>query len=126
MTGDLNDAFNVLLCEVLFEFGLAILDYGFADELATLNPSLIDDHFVVLSELNLVVLDSLVEGFVFVVSLLDIVDYLQQIDGYRKNLSSGLQHLLVLLDLLFVLLLELTLVLAFIGGAAQDLLEFGL
>lgn len=103
-----------------------ILDYGFADELTALNSSLIDDHFVVLSELNLVVLDSLIEGFVFVVSFLNIVDYLQQIDGYRKNLSSGLQHLLVLLDLLFVLLLELTLVLAFIGGAAQNLLEFGL
>lgn len=111
---------------MLLEFGLVILDYGFADELAALNPSLIDDHFVVLSELNLVVLDSLVEGFVFVVSLLDIVNYLQQIDGYGKNLSSGLQHFLVLLDLLLVLLLELTLVLAFIGGAAQDLLEFGL
>ena len=43
-----------------------------------------------LAQLNLIVLDSFVKGVVLVAALLDVVDYLQQIDGDRKDLSSCL------------------------------------
>jgi hypothetical protein len=121
----LDNALDVVFLAVLLEFELVVLDDCFADELAALDLALIDDDLVMLSELNLIVLDGLVQSFVPVVPLLDIVNYLQQIDGNRKYLSSGLQHLLVFLYLLPVLTLELDLILALSGRTPQHLVEFG-
>ena len=103
-----------------------VLDHCFADELTALDLALIDDNFVVLSQLDFVVFDCLVKGFVSVVPLLDIVDNLEQIDGNRKYLSSGLQHLLVFFDLFAVLSLELDLILALSGWTLQHMVKLGL
>lgn len=121
----LDHALNVLICEVLLKSSFVIFDDGFADEFCALNSAFIDDDFVMFSELNLIVFDGFVEGFVFVVALLDIVDYLEQVDGDGEDLSSGLQHFLVLFDLLLVLAFELHLVLALAVGVSHHLLQLG-
>ena len=101
-----------------------IFDDCLAYELAALNFAFIDDNFMVLSQLNFVIFDCLVECFVPVVPFFDIVDDLQQIDRNRKYLSSSLQHFLILFDLFSVLTFELNLILAFSGWTTQDLIKF--
>ena len=103
-----------------------LLDHVLTDELGALDSALIDDDLVVFSELYLVILDGLAEGLVLVASLLDVVDDLEEVDGDGEDLSAGLQHLLVLLDLRLVLPLELQLVLGLVVGTLEHGLQLGL
>lgn len=103
-----------------------LLDHVLTDELRALDSALIDDDLVVFSELYLVILDGLAEGLVLVASLLDVVDDLEEVDGDGEDLSAGLQHLLVLLDLRLVLPLELQLVLGLVVGTLEHGLQLGL
>ena len=52
-----NNSFNILIGKMLFKFGFVIFDDSFTNQFASLNSSLIDDHFVVFSKLDLVVLN---------------------------------------------------------------------
>ena len=55
-----NNSFNILIGKMLFKFGFVIFDDSFTNQFASLNSSLIDDHFVVFSKLDLVVLNCLI------------------------------------------------------------------
>lgn len=66
---------------MLLQFGFVFFDDSFADQFCALDSAFIDDDLVMLAQLNLIVLDSFVKGVVLVAALLDVVDYLQQIDG---------------------------------------------
>ncbi len=57
---DLNDAFDVLVLEVLFEFLFVFLDDWLADKLSALNSAFVDDNFVVFAELYFIVFDGVV------------------------------------------------------------------
>lgn len=109
---------------MLLQLRFVLLYDRFADELCALDPAFIDDDLVMLAQLDLIILDSFVEGVVLVAALLNVVDYLQQIDRHRKDLSSCLQHLLVFFQLRLVLLLQLLLVLCLTVGALQHRLQF--
>lgn len=67
-----------------------IFDDGLADELTALYFTLIDDNFVMFSELNFIILDGFIVEIIFIASLFDVMDYLEQIYGNRKYLSTGL------------------------------------
>lgn len=69
--------------------------------------ALVYDNFVMLAQLDLAILYILAQRFVLLVAILDIMDYLEQVDRHCENLPSCLQHLLVLLDNSLVLLLNL-------------------
>ena len=111
---------------MLLKFSLVIFDDCLAYELTSLNLAFIDDNFMMLSKLNFVVFDCLVKCFVSVVSFLDIMDDLEQIDWNRKYLATSLQHFLVFFDLLSILSLQLNLILALPRWASQYLVEFGI
>lgn len=122
----LDDALNVLLLEMLLQFGLMFLDDSLTDEFAALHASLVDDDLMMFAQLYLVILDGFIEGIVLVAALLDIVDDLEEVDGDRKDLPTRLQHLLVLLHLRLVLLLQLLLILGLAVGTTQHRLQLGL
>ena len=82
-----------------------VLDHRFADEFSSLDSSFVNYDFMMLAELDFVVFDCVVERFIFLVAVLDIMYDLEQIDRDGKNLSSGLKHLLVLFDNGFILFL---------------------
>lgn len=103
-----------------------LLDHILTNELSALYSALVDDDLVVFAQLYLVIFDGLAKGFVLVASLLDVVDNLEEVDGDGEDLSAGLQHLLVLLDLCLVLPLELQLVLGLVVGTLQHGLQLGL
>ena len=111
---------------MLLQLRFVLLYHSFADEFCALDPAFIDDDLVMLAQLDLIILDSFVEGVVLVAALLNVVDYLQQIDRHRKDLSSCLQHLLVFFQLPLVLLLQLLLVLCLTVGALQHRLQLRL
>lgn len=67
---------------MLLKFGLVFLYHIFTDELSPLHSSFVDDDLMVFAQLYFIVLDSFIEGFIFVPSLLDVVDYLQEVDGH--------------------------------------------
>ena len=60
------------------------------------------------------------------ITVLDIVNDLQQIDGDGKDLSAGLENFLVLFEDGFILFFEVLLGLGFGGVAFEDLFEFGI
>lgn len=117
---DLNYSFDVFLLEMLFKLSLVLFNHIFTDQLCTFHPSLIDDDFVVLTQLDLVIFDSFVEILILIAAFLDVVDDLQEIDRNRKYLSSRLQHLLIFLKLHLVLLFKLLLILGLVVRTLQN------
>ena len=79
-----------MISKMLLKFDFMIFDHSLADKLTSFNSSLIDDHLVMFSKLNFIVLNSLVQSLVSVISFLDIVNDLKKVDGNWKDLSSGL------------------------------------
>ena len=66
---------------MLFQLAFVVLYRGFTYQLLALDPAFVDDDLVVLSQLYFIIFDGLVEGLVLVASLLDVVDYLEEVDG---------------------------------------------
>jgi hypothetical protein len=66
---------------MLFELSLVFFNNVFTDEFGAFDPAFVDDDLVVFSQLYFIVFDGLVEGLVLVASLLDVVDYLEKVDG---------------------------------------------
>lgn len=62
---------------MLLQFSFVLFYDAFADKLCALYFSLVDNDFVVLSQLNFIILDCFVKGFVFGSSLFDIMDDLE-------------------------------------------------
>lgn len=87
---DFNDSFNILFLEMLFELSLMLFNDIFTDEFSALDPALVDDDFVVFAELYFIVFDGLVERLVLVAALLDVVDYLEEVDGDGEDLPPCL------------------------------------
>lgn len=75
---------------------------------------------MMLSQLDLIIFDGLVEVIILGSPLFDIMDNLQQIDGDRKNLPTSLQNFLIFLILCLILFLQLGLVLGFGGRVLHD------
>lgn len=103
-----------------------LFDHVLADQLSALHPSFVDDDLMVLSQLNLVVFDGLVEILILVAAFLDVVDNLKKVDGNRKYLPSSLQHFLVFFKLRLVLFFELLLVLGLVVRTLQHRLKLAL
>lgn len=68
--------------EMLLKLCLVVLDDTLTDEFSAFNLALINDDLVMLTELYLVVFDGLIKSVVFVATLLDVVDDLQQVDRH--------------------------------------------
>lgn len=119
-----DNSLDILLLKMLLQLSFMLLDDGFADEFGAFYSSLIDDDFVMLTQLDLIVFDCLVQGVVLVTSLLDVVDNLKEVDGDRENLSARLQNFLIFFELGLVLSLQLQLVLRLVGGALEDSFQF--
>lgn len=75
---------------------------------------------MMLSQLDLIIFDGLVEVIILGSPLFDIMDNLQQIDGDRKNLPTSLQNFLIFLILCLILFFELGLMLGFGGRVLHD------
>jgi hypothetical protein len=68
---------------------------------------------MVLSELDFVVFDGLVERFVLASAFFDVMDDLKEVDGDGEDLSACLEDLLIFFDYCSVLFLDGDLVFAF-------------
>jgi hypothetical protein len=53
---------------MLFQFLFMILNNSLTDQFSSLDSSLVNDYFMVLSELNFIVLDSLIKRVIFTIS----------------------------------------------------------
>lgn len=76
-----DNSLDILLLKMLLQLSFMLLDDGFADEFGAFYSSLIDDDLVMLTQLDLIVFDRLVQGVVLVTSLFDVVDNLKEVDG---------------------------------------------
>lgn len=98
-------AFNILILKMLLQFLFVFLNHRLADQFGAFNPPFVNDYFVMLAQLNLIVFYGIIKRLVFLVAVFDIVDDLKQINWNSENLSACLKDLLVLLYNGFVLLL---------------------
>lgn len=78
---DFDHALDVLLIEVLLQFLFVLDDDGFGKELTAFQLPFVNDDFVVLAQLDLVVFNRLSNIFVFR-HLLEAVEQLQYVDAY--------------------------------------------
>ena len=62
---------------MLLQFSFVLFYNAFADKFCTLNFAFVNDDLVVLSQLNFIILDGFVEGFVFGSTFFDIMDDLE-------------------------------------------------
>ena len=110
-----NDSFDILVLKMLLKFLLVVFNDWLTDKFRSFNSAFVDDYFMMLSQLDFVVLYRVIQRFVFLVSVFDVMNYLKKVDWNRKYLPTCLKHLLVLFYHDFVLLLELELGLGFWG-----------
>lgn len=110
----------------MLKFLFVVLNHRLADELSSFDSTFVDDDFVVFAELNFVILDCIVERFVLLVAVFDVVNDLEQIYWDGEDLSASLKDLLIFFDNGFILFLKLLFGLGFCGISFEDLLEFGI
>lgn len=92
---DFNHSFNVFVVEVLFELLFVFNNDAFGKKLSSFKFSLVDNDFVVLAELDFVVLNRLSDVFVLW-HLLKAIKQLQDINTDWEYLTTCLENLLIL------------------------------
>lgn len=103
-----------------------ILYHSFTDKLASFNSSLIDNDLVMFSKLNFIVLNRFIQILIAIISLFNVVNDLEKIDGNWKYLSTSLENFSIFFTFFSVFLFKLNLVFTFVWRTFQHLIKFGL